>query len=181
VKALRKIGFSKACALGFLLMLVAAGGGLPEARSSANPVNPWNSHAIESALAGVQVREIDSSKSEVVFLYDLDNKTDSDYQLSKGPSVVIMSRLKSSGSLSSEKQISLASGAFVPARNRTRIEVFITRPFNWPARMDVTSQSRIRQLVTNEIAGLEGFVLFDQETRYQIDLPGSWAEAETAP
>ena len=35
-------------------------------------------------LRGVRVREIDASKSEVVFLYDLDNKTDTDYQLAKG-------------------------------------------------------------------------------------------------
>jgi len=40
---------------------------------------------------------------------------------------------------------------------------------------------RIRELVAGEVVGLEGFVLFDQGTRYQIDLPGAWPEIEKAP
>jgi hypothetical protein len=40
---------------------------------------------------------------------------------------------------------------------------------------------RIRELVAGEVAGLEGFALFDQGTRYQIDLPGAWPEIEKAP
>ena len=144
----------------------------------ANPTPPWNSHAVEGTFTGVRVREIDPSKSEVEFLYDLDNKTDTDYQLAKGSTVVIMSRLKSSGSLSSEGQVALGSSAFVPARNRTRIELGVTRAFDWPARMDIDSQLRIRQLVAAELADLDGFVLFDQGARYQIELPGAWPEIE---
>jgi hypothetical protein len=92
-----------------------------------------------------------------------------------------MRRLKSSGSLSSEKQVTLNSGAFVPARNRTRIEIGITQPFRWPSRMDAAGQMRIRELVAGEVADLGGFALFDQGTRYQIDLPGAWPEIEKAP
>lgn len=181
MKALRKIGFLGVCAVGFLLVLVSIAGTLPQARSLASPAPPWNSHAIEGTFAGVAVREIDPSQSELVFLYDLDNKTDNDYQLAKGPAVVVMSRLKSSGSLRSENQVTLASSAFVPARNRTRIELGIMRAFAWPARMDAPSQTRIRQLVAGELADLDGFVLFDQRTRYQIELPGTWPEIEKAP
>ncbi len=181
MRVLRKTGVLTACTIGFLLVLVGIVGRLPRSQSLAKPANPWNSRAIESALAGVRVREIDPSKSEVVFVYDLDNKTDNDYQLAKGPTVVIMSRLKSSGSLTSEKQVTLISSAFVPARNRTRIELGVTRAFDWPARMDAASEMRIRQLVAGEIADLTGFVLFDQGTRYQIELPGTWPEIDKAP
>ena len=180
MKALRTIGPLGVGTVGSLLMFVWIAGGLPQARSLAASATPWSAHAIESTFAGVRVREIDASKSEVVFLYDLDNKTDTDYQLAKGPMVVIMSRLKSSGSLSSEKQVTLASSAFVPAKNRTRIELGITRAFNWPAHVDAASEMRIRQLVADEVADLAGFVLFDQGTRYQIELPGAWPEIEKA-
>jgi hypothetical protein len=177
----QKTGIPGACTAGLLLAIIAASGRLPQERAMADPPTAWNSRAIHSTFAGVRVREIDLSKSEIVFLYDLDNKTDNDYQLAKGPAVVIMSRLKSSGSLSSEKQVALASPAFVPARNRTRIELGITRAFNWPARMDASSEMRIRQLVAGELGDLEGFVLFDQGMRYQIELPGTWPSSEKAP
>ena len=172
--------FFAVCTLGLLLVL-SAGGALEGARLLANSAGSWNSHAIESTLQGVRVREIDPTRAEIVFLYDLENKTDNDYLLSKGPDVVIMSRLKSSGSLSSEKQVTLNAGAFVPARNRTRIEIGITQPFRWPSRMDAAGQMRIWELVAGEVADLGGFALFDQGTRYQIDLPGAWPEIEKAP
>jgi hypothetical protein len=176
----KKLAVILASTVGFLLPLLLVFGKSPQAQTVPKPAPPWNVHAIESTFAGVRVREIDASNSAVVFLYDLDNRTDSDYRLAKGPTVVIMSRLKSSSSLSSEKLVTLSSSAFVPAKNRTRIALEIRQPFIWPGRMDAKSQGRIRQLVAGEIADIHGFVLFDESTRYQIDLPGTWPEIEKA-
>src|ERR1700690_3260457 len=94
MKALRKTEPFAVCTLGLLLVL-SAGGALEGARLLANSAGSWNSHAIESTLQGVRVREIDPTRAEIVFLYDLENKTTNDYQLSKGPAVVIMRRRKS--------------------------------------------------------------------------------------
>jgi hypothetical protein len=181
MKALRRARVGGAYAVCTLLVLAVSAEKLPQARSLANTAAPWNSQAIQSTFAGVRIRELNPAKSEVVLLYDLDNKTDQDYQLAKGPGVLIMTRLKSTGSLSSEKQVVLAAPAFVPARNRTRIELSITRAFNWPGRMDAAAQMRIRQLVSGELPDLKGFVLFDQDSRYQIELPGTWPLAEKEP
>ncbi len=68
------------------------------------------------------------------FSYDLDNNTDADYRFAKGAGTVVMTRLKSNGSLSSEAPIELNNSVFLPARNRTRIALQVTRPFNWPTR-----------------------------------------------
>lgn len=138
---------------------------VPAARSDS-----WNSSAIAGTLAGVRVRELDPTHAAVVFSYDLDNRTDTDYRLASGPNVVFMSRLLPSGSLSSDQQISLDANAFVPAKNRTRISIETSRPFDWPSEQDAAAQRQIRQLVADEVSGLEGFVLFDQSTRYEIDL-----------
>jgi hypothetical protein len=164
------------CAVALAVAGVWAAPELPIARTFAQPAAPWNSHAVEGSFAGVRVREIDASNSAIVFLYDLNNQTDADYQLTKGPAVKIMSRLKSTGSLSSEKPVALNDSAFVPSRNRTRISVEIKQPFLWPGRMDSRSEDRIRRLVADEVGDIEGFVLFDGSTRYQIDLPGGWPE-----
>lgn len=151
---------------------------VPAARSDS-----WNSSAIQGTLAGVRVRELDPTHATVVFSYDLDNRTDTDYRLASGPNVVIMSRLKPSGSLSGDQQISLDTNAFVPAKNRTRISIETSRPFDWPSQQDAAAERQIRQLVADEVSGLEGFVLFDQSTRYEIDLAAAspQLQAETGP
>jgi len=141
----------------------------------------WNSSAIQSTLAGIRVKEIDPAHAAVVFFYDLDNRTDTDYRLSSGPNVVIMSRLQPSGSLSSDQQINLDANAFVPAKNRTRIGVEMSRAFAWPSARDASAERQIRQLVADQVAGLEGFVLFDQTTRYEIDLATASPELQVEP
>jgi len=141
----------------------------------------WNSSAIQSSFAGVQVKEVDATHAALIFSYDLDNNTDTDYRLAKGPATVVMTRLKSSGSVSSAEPVELDSSVFLPARNRTRIAVEITRNFNWPtglpgAQIGPVNQEKFRSLVAQEVANLSGFVVFDQTTHFQIELPGGWQE-----
>ena len=143
----------------------------------------WNSGAIQGDFAGVQVKEVDATHATLIFSYDLDNTTDGDYQLTKGPTTVVMTRLKSTGSVSSEEPIALDNSVFLPARNRARIAVEITRTFNWPTPLPGTqigpvNQEKFRALVSQEIANLSGFVLFDQATHIQIELPGGWQELQ---
>ena len=145
----------------------------------------WNSSAIQSSFAGVQVKEVDATHAALIFSYDLDNNTDTDYRLAKGPATVVMTRLKSSGSVSSAEPVELDSSVFLPARNRTRIAVEITRNFNWPtglpgAQIGPVNQEKFRSLVAQEVANLSGFVVFDQATHFQIELPGGWQELSAA-
>ena len=119
----------------------------------------------------------------LVFSFDLDNNTDTDYRFGKGPNTVVMSRLKSDGSLRSDDSIELDTSVFVPARNRTRIAVQVTRPFNWPPGLPETqigpiNQVKFRQFVADEVANVSGFVLFDQASHFQIELPGGWQELQ---
>jgi hypothetical protein len=151
-------------------------------QQSASP-SPWNSGAIQSTFAGAQVQEADATHATVQFFYDLDNSTDTDYRFTKGPGTVVMTRLKSNNSLSSEGPIELNSSVFLPARNRTRIALQVTRPFNWPPGLPATqigpvNQLKFRQLVADEVANLSGFVLFDTASHFQIELPGGWQELQ---
>jgi hypothetical protein len=169
------------CGLGLALVLVLAEVRFSGGRQAESRVHGWNTRAIESTLAGVRVREVDAAHAAVVFFYDLDNMTDSDYQLSRGPNLVIMGRLRPNGSLSSDLQISLDSAAFVPASSRTRIALEMSHSFEWPAQRDAASERRIRQFLADQVAGLQGFVLFDQSSRYQIELATASPELQQAP
>jgi hypothetical protein len=145
--------------------------------------SPWNSGTVQGTFSGVQVREVDPAHATLEFFFDLDNNTDTDYRLTKGASTVVMTRLKSDGTLRSDEAIELDGSVFLPARNRTRIAVQIARPFNWPAglpdsQIGPINQVKFRQLVSDEVANLSGFVVFDQVTHFQIELPGGWQELQ---
>jgi hypothetical protein len=148
------------------------------------PASVWNSSAIQSSFAGVQVKEVDATHAKLIFSYDLDNNTDTDYKVANGPTTVVMTRLKSNGSVSSEEPVALDASVFLPARNRTRIALEITRNFNWPAQLPEAqigpvNQEKFRALVSQEVGNLSGFVLFDQATHFQVELPGGWQELES--
>ena len=168
-----------ACAFLLLLTLVM----VRFARTSSTPAKQtpaWNSQAIEGTPAGIRVEEIDPTHAAVIFLYDLDNKTDTDYRLGKGPDIVVMSRLKPGGTLSADEPITLDSAAFVPARNRTRIALKVSHLFNWPGQSGAYAARQFNQLVTGDVTGVAGFVLFDQTNRYEIDFPAAWPETQAS-
>ena len=177
----QKLALIGAAACGLLVGLAWMLGKFSRGWLSAAEATPWNSKAIGATLAGIQVKEVDSAHAAVVFFYDLDNKTDRDYRLANGPGVVIMSRLRSNSSLVSNDQTSPSSAAFVPARDRTRIALAVARPFDWPAHRDAVAEGEFRQLAASQVAGLAGFVLFDQADRYQIELPAASANDEQVP
>jgi hypothetical protein len=172
----KKLGIGALSAIVLVVALIVTLRIFTGERTSATRPTSWNSRAIQARFSGVKVREVDPASADLIFSFDLDNTTDADYQLAKGPNVVIMSRLKSDGSFSSEQEVNLNSSIFVPAGNRTRVALEIVRPFQWPAQQDAASDAKFRQLVVGQVADLDGFVLFDQTTRYQIDLPGEWPE-----
>ena len=169
-------------ALGYFIMPRA-----PKDDAPAAPVaTGWNPAAVRGTLAGIQVREVDPNHAAIVFSYDVDNQTDADYQLTKGPNAVILSRLKSDGTLVTNDALQLDNSIFLPARNRARISFEEAKPFRWPAelvpgRMGPLTQEKYRSLVAQETANLSGFVLFDQNSKYQIELPGAWPDAQASP
>ena len=176
----KKIGV----ALAVLVLLAGvglAGGWIAKARGAKAPAGAWNAKAISGSFAGIRIQESDSGNAAVAFLYDLDNKSGADYLLTSDSKLIVMGRLKSTGSLSAEDQYHLASAVFLPAGNRTRVMLQTTKPFRWPGQMDTAAEAQFRNMVNHSIADLGGFVIFDPATHYQIELPGAWpAVADTA-
>jgi hypothetical protein len=145
----------------------------------------WNSTAIRSSFEGVQVKEVDPTHAALIFSYDLENTTDSDYHLSNDPKVLIMGRLKSNTSLRPEDSMQIDKSIFLPARNRIRMSLEVKYYFNWPTQMfpgqvGPVTQEKFRSFVAGKTADLQGFVLFDDAAHYQIELPGGWQELQPA-
>jgi hypothetical protein len=164
---------------GFLITLVLTAAILYHRHGVSKP-DPWNSSAITATYVGAQLRELDSGNAAVYLAYEVQNHTDSDYQLADGPRALVMSRLRADGSLSSQEQVRLSYPTFLPARQRARVALEIPSSFSWPADSDPAFQDRLRDLVNQKLTEVQAFVLFDQADRFEIEFPSGWQDLETA-
>lgn len=137
----------------------------------------WNREGIRAAYVAAQLREVDKTRSSLILSYDLKNLTDVDYRLTDGAGVVIMSRLKGDGSLSQEESIHLSYPVFLPARQRARLAIEISRAFLWP-REDSHYEEKLKEFVKQRLGEVRGFVLFDEASHSQIDLPAAWPQLQ---
>jgi hypothetical protein len=164
---------------GFLIALVITPAIL-YLRQGASKPQPWNSGAITATYVGAQLRELDSVNAAVYLAYEVQNHTDSDYQLADGPRTLVMGRLRADGSLSSQEQVRLSYPTFLPARQRARVALEIPSSFSWPAGNDPAFQDKLRDLVNQKLAEVQAFVLFDQADRFEIEFPSGWQELKIA-
>ena len=121
-----------------------------------------------------ELREINPTQASLLVSYQLTNHTDLDWRLADGPSAdgrsfVLMSRLKSDRSLSSQEDIRLSYPTFLPARQRARVVLELRHPFAWPDDTGPGMEAKLKEFVNQGLAEIEGFVLFDQVDRYQIE------------
>jgi hypothetical protein len=137
----------------------------------------WNRDGIKASYVAAQLREVDKAHSSLILSYDLSNQTDLDYHLTDGAGVLIMSRLKADGSLSQEESIHLSYPVFLPARQRARLAIEISGAFPWP-REDSHYEERLKEFVKQRLSEVRGFVLFDEASHSQIDLPAAWPELQ---
>lgn len=165
--------------LGFFLALLLTAA-IFYFRPAGQTQKPWNSSAITANYVGAQLRELDSGNAALYLAYEVQNHTDSDYQLADGPAAVVMSRLRADGSLSSQQQVRLSYPTFLPARQRARVALEIPVPFSWPADNDSAYQDKLRELVNQKLTDEQAFVLFDQADRFDIEFPSGWQELKMA-
>jgi hypothetical protein len=159
---------------GVVLVLLVVLRGAAFRNSPVPPRQSWNQNAIKATYVGSQLRQIDRSLAGLSLSYDLENNTDRDYRLADGPGVFIMSRLKFAQSLSQEELIRLSYPIFLPANQRVRMAIEISHPFVWPAAKDPDFENKLRDFVRQRLAKVEGFVLFDDLNRCQVELPSAW-------
>jgi len=173
--ALWAIGSAGVALLGISLV---TGNGSILKRSAREQPAAWSQGTISAGYIGSQLREIDKTRAALVVSYDLENNTDSDYRLSDGPGVMILSRLKSDGSYSEDQPIRLSYPVFLPARQHAHLALEITQPFNWPSDTDSNSIEKLRSFVRQRLQNVGEFVLFDEASHRQLELPSGWDQLE---
>jgi hypothetical protein len=170
------IAFSAAAGLLLLIAVAVAGSVLKHPHGDSS--KSWSQEQIEATYVGCQFREVDRTRSALTVTYDLKNNSSLDYRLAEGPDVVVMSKLQSNGSLSQEEPMRLGYPVFLPAGQRARLAIEITRNFAWPAENDPEYADKLKDFVKQRLQGVGEFVVFDRAHHLQIELPGAWQQIQ---
>lgn len=141
---------------------------------------PWNTTAITAKFDEIDTRGEDN---HLVFEYTLENNTDRDYPLENTVAVCLAVKLASERGLSpchDNVKEAIQLPIIVRARQAVMIAVDIPKKYTSPLTPAKSSDGRedqhkkLGEFVAAEMPNLGGFVLFDGENRYEIDLPRGW-------
>lgn len=163
--------------IAWVLLLVAVTGSL---YGCARVRKDWDANAIRARYVGAQLTETDPQHASLLLTYELTSNADSDARLADGPGFTVVSRLKSDRSLSSQEEIVVSYPAFLPAHQSARIALEVRHPLAWPDAKDPEMQNRLKEFVSQRLADVEGFVLFDQPDHFQIEFPSGWQDLNVA-
>ena len=165
-------------AAGLLLLITVAVAGSVLKRPRADASKSLKPEQIGATYVGCQFREIDKTHSSLTVTYDLKNNSNVDYRLAEGSDVVVMSKLESNGSLSQEEPARLGYPVFLPAGQRARLAIQISRSFAWPAENDPQYVGKLKDFIKQRLQGVAEFVVFDAPHHLQIELPAAWQELQ---
>ncbi len=140
---------------------------------------PWNTNAITATFDRV-VTEGDNNT--YLFKYILQNNTKEDYTLNNGSDLVISAKLKKQKSIVTAKEDDLAIDlpVFIPANQKSAFDIHV----NYPSKVkstngpDENERNKYREAVKNEVSktlpNIDGFMIYEKQSKYQIDLPRGW-------
>jgi hypothetical protein len=122
--------------------------------------------------------------SHLVFYYVLENTTNADYRVQEPSGTSILGRLKTENSLTPPivKLVEIDYPIFIPAKQRGRYSISL-QPYKYPGgklKDDASKEERdvyrkaISAYVNEKLNNLDGFVLFDETNRYEINFPKGW-------
>ena len=144
---------------------------------------PWNTGALKAQFDTMEFT-VGSSKDvegyPTFFYYNLRNDTDKTYPFN-GSTLTVMAVLTDGNALSKEfGHYQLGTGtvdgpAFIPPNGTARISVHVS--YRFPDEFTQADKADAKKIVTtlnNRLKELSGFVVFDEQNHYRIDLPEGW-------
>jgi hypothetical protein len=191
---MRKIVLALGGGLGLALLILT--GWLAFRRFGPFP-SPWLTTAIVASFESV---DTEPPESTLVFTYVFANNTDRDYTLEQASGIKVMAQRTDPSSLAAGDDgfPKVSMPAFIPAHERTRVNVYLgkayyidqrPRPKRTAKPEDIVgmftsddlgrslypkANAELLQSIREGLPRLEGFTIFDEKHRYQIELPKGW-------
>lgn len=174
---------------GSAVVLAAMLGGFVWYQGRPAKPKPWDARAIVATFdyPDTELAEPEGPNgfraNTIVAYYTLENTTGNDYHMPPQDQLEVNGRLKIEKSLTSSSDIVTLDKdqIFIPAKERRRFAVHLHYPVteSFEPEPKTTEERRkkrklIADYMNNELANLAGFVVFDNASRYQINLPNGW-------
>jgi hypothetical protein len=144
---------------------------------------PWNAGALKAQWDTMEFttgRSKDVEGYPVDFYYNLRNNTDRNYPFN-GSTLTLMAVLTDGNALSKEfghyqlGDATVDGPAFIPPSGTARIAVHVS--YRYPdgfTQADKRDADKIVGNLDRRLRELSGFVVFDEQNHYRIDLPEGW-------
>jgi hypothetical protein len=141
----------------------------------------WNAKALTATLEKV---DVEGDNHELLFVYTVQNNTDWDYKINDGNTIHVTNKLVQNDTYFPFDKYNRYSYVhvpiFIPARKR--VDVPLHMRMTYPAAQDANAtveqrkafQKAVREYLASETPNLDGFVLFDDSARFEIDFPAGW-------
>jgi hypothetical protein len=151
------------------------------------PPKGWDNASIKGSYYRVQ--RIQENKAwKLNFEFVLENITNKDYELNNSSRYRLAGKLEDTSSLTGfadNFQIILKVPIFVPAHQKTRIDIVLPDDDvdvpvpNGDSKEEIHKYyDAVARAVSEKMANLNGFMLFDEDMRYQIELPSGWKKGK---
>jgi hypothetical protein len=161
----------------FAIVVVILLGILSWHKALPKPPRPWNTSAV---VAKYDYTNIDPNNKTAFFWYTLENKTDIDYRLDVNSDVPVLVKHKGRQGLVPYDGINFDRPLFIPSKHRVVLAVHFRYPLFSEFKAGVNNKEGkdddkiIHEFLNREMPNMDGFTLFDEENRYEIDLPKGW-------
>jgi hypothetical protein len=146
-------------------------------QSRPKPPPPWNTNAV---VAKYNYTDIDPNNKTALFWYTLENITDFDYRLDANSNVTVMVKYKSRQNLVSYDGVNFDRPLFIPSKHRVVLAIHFNNPLFSEFKVSIDKKEKteddkiIHEFLSKEMPNMAGFTLFDENNRYEIDLPRGW-------
>lgn len=171
--------------LGFAIGLAVLAGAVLWYLDRPERPKPWNTTALKATYDTLEVTyggTKDAGSYSTDFYYELKNNTDTNYPIN-GPTLTPMAVLTDGNALSKEfghyqsGDAAVNGPAFIPPGGTARIDVRVS--YFYPTdftQADKNNAGKISSSLDHRLKELSGFVIFDEQNHYRIDLPEGWKQ-----
>ena len=139
---------------------------------------PWNTNAIKSTFSELTVSTGDRLVAN--FQYILENTTPYDYNLPTDIEAAFIQLPKTKG-LIKDHEISWDKGAFVPKDQKIAVTINLTYDYSEYSfsQNEIADLEKLSQFMNNRLREIDGFVILDKQTSYQINFAKGWSDDKT--
>jgi hypothetical protein len=139
---------------------------------------PWNTSAIKATFSELHL--FTGDRLLVTFQYILENTTQYDYCLPNDNEAAFIRMAKNNG-LTKDHELTWDKGTCVPTGQKVAMSFKLTYDYNeysFP-KSDKDNLEKLSKFMNRRLSEVDGFVVLDNQHRYQINFPKGWDDKES--